>query len=60
MRPLVSSRTEAGGSSKTQGAQRSQSKAQTRIFAMIVNETQTNSDTVIGTIFFWYTYMSFL
>ena len=51
MRPLVFFQSEVGGSSRTQGAQRSQPRAQTRIFSMTTDEAQANSNIMIGTMF---------
>ena len=48
-RPLRSVKSAAGSSSGTQGAQRPQ-RAQTRVFAMTVDEAQANPDSVTGII----------
>ena len=53
MRPTITPKSEAENSSGSQDNQRSQTRAQTYIFAMIANEAQANLDTIssIMTIF---------
>ena len=60
MRLTVTPKFEVGSSSRTQGAQRPQTRAQTRIFNLTADETQTNPHLVTGiTIIFIYLYEFF-
>ena len=46
MRPTITPRSEVGNSSRAQGAQRSQTRVQTCIFAMNTGEAQTDPNSV--------------